>query len=57
MRVVATDARRKEAPAGVAELHPREALDDLLPRADFVVLTVPHTPATEGFMNRERFGG
>ena len=29
--------------------------DALLPRADFVVLTVPHTPATEGFMNRARF--
>ena len=27
----------------------------LLPRADFVILTVPHTPATEGFMNRARF--
>jgi len=26
-----------------------------LPRADFVILTVPHTPATEGFMNRARF--
>lgn len=56
MRVIATDARRKEAPAGVAELHPANAFDDLLPRADFVILTVPHTPATEGFMNRERFG-
>src|SRR5438876_844594 len=37
------------------ELHPAEALDTLLPRADFVILTVPHTPATEGFMNRARF--
>ena len=55
MRVIATDARRKEAPAGVAKLHPAEALDELLPRADFVILTVPHTPATEGFMNRARF--
>jgi phosphoglycerate dehydrogenase-like enzyme len=55
MRVLATDARRKEAPPGVAELHPPEALDALLPRADFVILTVPHTPATEGFMNRARF--
>ena len=27
----------------------------LLPLADFVILTVPHTPATEGFMNRARF--
>ncbi|MGH7152282.1 MAG: D-2-hydroxyacid dehydrogenase, partial [Acetobacteraceae bacterium] len=55
MRVIATDARRREAPPGVAELHPAAALDDLLPRADFVILTVPHTPATEGFMHRARF--
>ena len=55
LRVIGTDARRREAPPGVAELHPAEALDDLLPRADFVVLTVPHTPATEGFMDRARF--
>lgn len=55
MRVIATDARRTEPPPGVAELHPPEALDDLLPRADFVILTVPHTPATEGFMHRARF--
>jgi phosphoglycerate dehydrogenase-like enzyme len=26
-----------------------------LPRADFVILTVPHTPATEGMMHRGRF--
>jgi phosphoglycerate dehydrogenase-like enzyme len=53
--VLATDARRTEAPAGVSELHKPDALDSLLPRADFVVLTVPHTPATEGFFNRARF--
>ena len=55
MTVLATDARRTTAPAGVAELHKPEALDALLPRADFVILTVPHTPATEGFMHRARF--
>jgi len=55
MRVIGVDARRREAPPGVAELHGQEALDSLLPRADFVILTVPHTPATEGFMNRARF--
>ncbi|HME27434.1 MAG TPA: D-2-hydroxyacid dehydrogenase [Acetobacteraceae bacterium] len=55
MTVLATDARRTEAPAGVAGLHKPEALDALLPRADFVILTVPHTPATEGFMHRARF--
>jgi phosphoglycerate dehydrogenase-like enzyme len=55
MTVLATDARRTEAPAGVKELHKPEALHELLPRADFVVLTVPHTPATEGFFNRVLF--
>jgi len=53
--VLATDARRTAASEGVAELHKPEALDALLPRADFVILTVPHTPATEGFFNRDRF--
>jgi phosphoglycerate dehydrogenase-like enzyme len=55
MRVIGVDARRHEAPPGVAELHEPGALDALLPRADFVILTVPHTPATEGFMRRARF--
>ena len=39
----------------MAELHPPDRLDGLLPRADFVILTVPHTPATEGIMDRARF--
>ncbi len=55
MRVIGVDGRRREAPPGVAELHEPAALDALLPRADFVILTVPHTPETEGFMNRARF--
>src|SRR5262249_14812604 len=55
MRVIGTDGRRRDLPPGLAELHPPDALDTLLPRADFVILTVPHTPATEGFMNRARF--
>jgi phosphoglycerate dehydrogenase-like enzyme len=55
MNVIGTDARRETPCEGLAELHKPEALDALLPRADFVVLTVPHTPATEGFMNRARF--
>jgi phosphoglycerate dehydrogenase-like enzyme len=53
--VLATDARRTETTPHVAELHPAEALDDLLPKADFVVLTIPHTPATEGLFDRARF--
>jgi phosphoglycerate dehydrogenase-like enzyme len=53
--VIATDARRTSPPPGVDELYEPAQLDALLPRADFVVLTVPHTPETEGFMNRSRF--
>lgn len=55
MRVIGVDERRRDAPPGVAELHRADELDALLPQADFVVLTVPHTPETEGFMNRARF--
>jgi phosphoglycerate dehydrogenase-like enzyme len=55
MQVLGVDARRREAPPGVAELHQEGALDSLLPRADFVILTIPHTPSTEGLMNRARF--
>ena len=55
MTVLATDARRTSPPPGVDELYGPDQLDRLLPRADFVVLTVPHTPETEGFMDRSRF--
>ena len=54
MTIAGVDARRRTAPPGVAELHPPEALDRLLPRADFVILTVPHTPETEGLMHAGR---
>jgi phosphoglycerate dehydrogenase-like enzyme len=55
IRVVGVDARRTDRPEGVAELHTPDALDDLLPGADFVILTIPHTPETEGLMNTQRF--
>jgi phosphoglycerate dehydrogenase-like enzyme len=55
MHVIGVDERAPVPPPGVAELHRGAALDELLPRADFVILTVPHTPETEGFMNRARF--
>ena len=55
MHVMGVDARRRDAPPGVRKLDGPDALDALLPLADFVVLTVPHTPATEGFMHRARF--
>ena len=55
IRVIGLDARRQDTPPGIAELHGPDRLDDLLPQADFVVLTVPHTPETKGFMNAGRF--
>jgi phosphoglycerate dehydrogenase-like enzyme len=55
LRVIAVDARRTDRPEWVVELHPPEALDRWLPQADFVILTVPHTPATQGFFNAGKF--
>jgi phosphoglycerate dehydrogenase-like enzyme len=55
MRVIGVDARRSDKPADVFELHPPSHLDTLLPSADFVILTIPHTPETEGLMNAARF--
>lgn len=54
MQVIGTDGRRTAPVEGVDEMYLPERLDELLPRADFVIMTIPHTPATEGLMNRER---
>lgn len=51
--IVAVDAKVTEAPG--IDVHPAEALDELLPTADFVVSTVPHTPETEAMMHAGRF--
>ena len=37
------------------EIHPVADLDTLLPRADFVIVTTPHTPETEGMWHAQRF--
>lgn len=54
MRVVGVDPRVTEV-AGI-EMRPVDDLDSLLPEADVVLLTVPHTPETEGLMDARRFG-
>ena len=36
-------------------MHRPDALDSLLPQADFVICTAPETPRTQGLFNRERF--
>src|SRR6059036_927749 len=51
MHVMAVDARRRDAPPGVRKLEGPDALDDLLPLADFVVLTV----TGGGFRGKEEY--
>ena len=48
MKTLGVDARRTEAHPSVDELYGAEKLDELLPLADFILLTIPHTPDTEG---------
>ena len=55
MRVLGVDARREERPEPLAELHRPPALDALLPQADFVILTIPHTPQSEGLFDASKF--
>lgn len=56
MRVIGIDARREDVPQGVAEMHRPDALERVLPEADFVILTIPHTPETEGLFDARKFG-
>jgi phosphoglycerate dehydrogenase-like enzyme len=53
--VIGVDPRIREAPPGVAELHRPEALSEVLPRADFVIVTVPETPETQGMFAAKQF--
>src|SRR5262247_1966509 len=54
MTVLGVDPRPEYEVAGV-EIHPVADLDTLLPRADFVLVTTPHTPETEGMWHAQRF--
>ena len=54
MTVLGIDPRPEYDIPG-AEVHPTADLDALLPRADFVISTTPHTPETEGMWRTERF--
>jgi phosphoglycerate dehydrogenase-like enzyme len=55
MHVVGVDPRTTEAPEGFAELVSPDHLDEKLSEADFVILTVPESPGTVGFFNKDRF--
>lgn len=56
MRIVAT-RRRAEGPLpeGVDELHPDTALHELLPRADWINISVPFTEQTRGLIGDAEF--
>lgn len=53
-RVVGVDARWEWEIDGI-EKHDPDELDSLLPDADFVIVTLPHTPETEGMWTIEKF--
>ncbi|WP_212525714.1 D-2-hydroxyacid dehydrogenase [Actibacterium sp. MT2.3-13A] len=53
-RVIGIDPRRSDCPEGTQEMHPPSELDRLLPQADAVVLTLPHTPESEGMFDAAR---
>ncbi|WP_343115902.1 D-2-hydroxyacid dehydrogenase [Ostreiculturibacter nitratireducens] len=53
-RIVGIDPRRTDCPEGMQELFPPSELERLLPQADAVVLTLPHTPESEGMFDARR---
>ncbi len=55
MTVLGVDPRLAEPSEGVAELHRPENLLDVLPRGDFVIVTVPETPETQGMFAAPQF--
>jgi phosphoglycerate dehydrogenase-like enzyme len=55
MRVIAIDPRVEAAPPGVNQLLRPEKLTEVLPNGDFVIVTVPETPATRGMFDAAFF--
>lgn len=55
MHVIGADPRVDAPPPGVSELVTPDGLDEVLPSADFVIVTVPETPETQGMFNLDRF--
>ena len=52
MRVIGSDPRVTERPAGMAELFTPARLEERLGDADFVIVTTPETPETVGMFGR-----
>ena len=56
MRVVGTRRGGAPLPGSAAEVLPPERTAEVLARSDFVLLLLPATPETEGFMDARRLG-
>jgi len=56
MQVIAVKRTMSEKTQYVDEVYTSESLDDLLPRADYVVLCVASTPQTENIFDARRIG-
>ena len=54
MTVTGIDPRVKSPPPFVTAVHPPEALDGLLPQADFLILITPETPETIRMIDAKR---
>lgn len=54
MTVIGVDPRVKSPPPHVRSVHGPEALDDLLPGADFLILITPETPETIRMIDARR---
>ena len=55
MTVLAVDPRVEEAAPGFSEVYRPDSLLKALGRGDFVIVTVPETPDTQGMFGREQF--
>ena len=55
IRVIGVDSFPERVRAELDALHHIDELDHVLPTADWVVMTVPHTPETEAMMHAARF--
>lgn len=55
MRVIGCDVRLQSPPPGVEEMVSLEDMPSRLGESDFVVVTVPETPATRGLFDRAMF--
>ena len=55
MTVIGVDPRLEQAPKGVAQLVRPDDLASVLPKGDFVSVTVPETPETQGMFATDQF--